>query len=111
MIDWIASELGTRTVLHISRYFPTYKLNEPATSEGILSDLFRLARKKLKFVYLGNLRTSEGKNTYCPNCNTLAISRSGYFTEPTGLSYNGKCLNCGAQVINKDCTGYSGGGT
>jgi pyruvate formate lyase activating enzyme len=99
MIDWIADEIGTGTVLHISRYFPTYKMDEPPTPEKKLLEFFRLARKKLDHVYLGNLRSGEHQNTFCPSCSTLSISRSGYFTEVVGLDHDGRCLNCNETVI------------
>lgn len=99
MVNWIADELGAETVLHISRYFPTYQLNEPPTPEKKLLEFYHLARKRLHYVYLGNLRTSNGQNTYCPACNSLLISRTGYNTDPSGLDYNGKCLNCKQAVI------------
>jgi pyruvate formate lyase activating enzyme len=99
MVGWIAEELGAETVLHISRYFPTYKMNEPPTPEKKLLDLFEMARKKLHHVYVGNLRTGEGQNTYCPNCSTLVISRIGYTTEISGLDREGCCLNCRTDVV------------
>ncbi len=102
MVDWIAGELGPRTVLHISRYFPTYHLDDPPTPEWTMTEFYQLARKKLKFVYLGNIRTGDGQNTYCPACSTLAISRSGYFTELSGIDHQGACLNCGAGMIPRE---------
>ena len=99
MTEWIAGELGPATVLHISRYFPTYKTNEPPTSEKKLLEFFHLARRRLNYVYLGNLRTAAGQNTYCPSCNTTVITRSGYATEVSGLDHSGHCLNCGMEVI------------
>jgi len=99
MVDWIADELGEDTVFHISGYFPTYKLHEPPTPQKMLYELFNIARKRLNHVYLGNVRTDCGQNTYCQSCNTLVISRSGYRTDISVLDHNGLCLNCGAEVI------------
>jgi pyruvate formate lyase activating enzyme len=67
-----------------------------------LQELYDIARKKLKFVFLGNLRTGMGQNTYCPVCNTMVIGRSGYFTEITGLDHLGRCLQCNTEVIKKE---------
>lgn len=102
MINWIATELGPDTVLHISRYYPTYKLHEPPTPESTLQAFYKIARSKLHYVYLGNIRTPTGQNTFCPACNTLLISRSGYMTEVVGLDHNGNCLNCHAEVFPKE---------
>lgn len=102
MIDWIYNTLGRDTILHISRYYPTYKLKEPATPEKTLQDLFLIAQKKLDHVYLGNLRTETGQDTYCPSCNSQVISRTGYYTNVTGLDHRGRCLNCKASVIPEE---------
>jgi pyruvate formate lyase activating enzyme len=55
MVDWIAQELGKDTILHISRYFPRYKSQIPLTSESTLKSLFKIAKEKLRYVYLGNV--------------------------------------------------------
>ncbi|MBU0489164.1 MAG: AmmeMemoRadiSam system radical SAM enzyme [Bacteroidetes bacterium] len=55
MCDWIASECGSDTVLHISRYFPRYQLRESPTPIDMMRRFEILAREKLKFVYLGNV--------------------------------------------------------
>ena len=41
--------------LHLSRYFPRYKLNRPATPIETLYQLRTIAEKYLKYVYLGNV--------------------------------------------------------
>lgn len=102
MVDWIAGSLGENTVLHISRYYPNYKLQEPPTPASVLADFFKIARSKLQHVYIGNLRTGEGQHTFCPGCNTVVINRSGYQADITGLDHAGCCLNCQAEVINRD---------
>jgi pyruvate formate lyase activating enzyme len=102
MVDWINTELGQDTVLHISRYYPTYQLDEPPTPEYTLEKFYEIARKKLDHVYLGNIRTDMGQNTYCPSCNSQVISRTGYYTNVTGLDHRGHCLNCQALVIPEE---------
>ncbi len=85
MIDWIAGELGECTPLHLSRYFPHHKMTRKATPAETLQDLYGIARNKLHYVYLGNMSSAEGQNTYCPNCSELLISRNGYQTEIVGI--------------------------
>jgi len=101
MVSWIAKELGPETVLHISRYYPTYKLNEPATSETKLKQLYKIARSKLQYVYIGNLRTIEGQNTVCPDCKTTVINRNGYSTKLTQLDKRGRCSQCNGGIISE----------
>ena len=56
--SWIA-ELGsgrgsTEIALHISRYFPRFNLDKPATSVDLIYRLADVARKNLKHVFTGN---------------------------------------------------------
>ncbi|MCQ9207927.1 MAG: AmmeMemoRadiSam system radical SAM enzyme [Omnitrophica bacterium] len=55
LVDWIAEKLGEDTPLHFSRYFPCYKIDIPPTSKEKLKTAEDIARKKLRYVYLGNL--------------------------------------------------------
>jgi len=101
MVDWIADEIGKDAVLHISKYFPTYKMSEIATPDKTLLEFYKIASNKLDYVYLGNMRSNKGQNTYCPNCHSLVIERSGYFTDTNGLKANGKCMNCNKSIIKE----------
>jgi pyruvate formate lyase activating enzyme len=100
MVDWIYKELGENTVLHLSRYFPHYKMTIAGTPISTLESLYNIAREKLHYVYLGNVVCSNGQNTYCPFCNNLIIGRSGYFTSVTGIDKDGKCQKCKKVVPN-----------
>lgn len=77
---WIAS-ISPRIPLHISRYFPMNKMTEAPTPLSILRRNYEIAKKYLSYVYLGNIADDKGSNTYCPNCNTLLVERSGYFVK------------------------------
>ncbi len=99
MVNWIADELGEETVLHLSRYFPTYKMSAPPTQPGVLENFYNLAKGRLKHVYLGNLSTSAGQHTHCSHCDRIVIDRSRYNTWLKGLDDKGSCSNCGQQVI------------
>ena len=100
MVKWIKENLGKDVVLHISRYYPTYKLTIEATSVQKMIQLNEIAKNYLDHVYLGNVLLSEGNNTFCPNCNEMLISRSGYFTKLRSINKNGDCTNCGMHVLN-----------
>ena len=54
MAYWI-SQIDKNIPLHITRYFPAYKMNNPPTSLDILTELKEHADKYLKYVYLGNV--------------------------------------------------------
>jgi len=101
MVKWIADELGRETVFHISRYFPTYKMGHTATPVSTLGMLYEIALEHLDYVYLGNVRTQDGQNTYCRNCGELALSRDGYVTTWEGLDEKGNCAKCSEHIISK----------
>ena len=56
LADWISGlEGGSKIPLHISRFFPRYKMTDrPATDVDVIYKLADIARDKLKFVYTGN---------------------------------------------------------
>ena len=55
MVGWIYDNLGPDVPLHFSRYFPQYKMELPQTDMKALLKAYEIARKKLKYVYLGNV--------------------------------------------------------
>lgn len=56
LTEWIAGlEGGSNIPLHISRFFPRYKMTDrPATDIGVIYKLADIARDRLNFVYTGN---------------------------------------------------------
>jgi pyruvate formate lyase activating enzyme len=96
--DWIAGELGKNVPLHLSRYYPMYKRNDPATSLENLERLYEAASERLSYVYLGNTHTNDGQNTTCPVCHRIVTVRSGYTTTTKDLDNKGNCSNCGTQI-------------
>ncbi|MGB9789838.1 AmmeMemoRadiSam system radical SAM enzyme [Thermotoga caldifontis] len=95
---WIAS-LDRSIPLHLSRYYPSYKYNAPATSPAFLIEAYNLARKYLDFVYIGNLWDPEYEKTVCPDCGTLSIARRGYEVQIVGLDAEGRCSKCGRKIV------------
>jgi pyruvate formate lyase activating enzyme len=93
LIDFIA-ELDDEIPLHFSRYFPHYKYDIPPTPESTLRDAWELARKKLKYVYVGNISMEGAQDTRCPECSELLIRRSYFATEIVGLT-GCNCRKCG----------------
>ena len=94
LVDFVAS-VNPKIPLHFSRYFPNYKFDAPATSEFKLREAFKIAREKLEFVYLGNIMIEQGRDTVCPNCETVNIQRSGYHTRVLAVDTDGRCKSCG----------------
>lgn len=100
MCKWIAAELGPDTVLHLSRYFPRYELNQYPTPPEVLFNLYDLAKSHLKHVYIGNLATELHSNTFCPNCGKTLIERTYFHINCVGIDNLGNCTSCGTKVLN-----------
>ncbi len=103
LVDFIAVNLGKDTPLHISRYFPRYKMNNKLTPETSLLNAYKIACEKLDYVYLGNISAYNGGNTYCPACNTLLVERNNYLTEVSidlikDSAGKGLCKHCGFAI-------------
>ena len=93
LVDWV-NDLGSDTVLHFSRYFPHYKLDNPPTPEERLLFAYNTAKTKLKYVYVGNIIGVANSDTLCAKCGATLIRRNGYQIKIAGLDGN-KCAKCG----------------
>lgn len=103
MCKWIVDNLGNDTPLHFSAYHPDYKLiSHSATPSATLEQAYTIAKEeKLQHVYIGNVRTSNGNNTYCPKCNNLLIERMGYTISKINLREDNTCPKCGNATLIK----------
>ena len=96
---WVKENLGSETPLHFSRFFPHHKMQHlPWTSPKTLDMAREIAMSEgLYYVYIGNLRSKAGQNTYCPNCKRLLIERSGYTILQNQLR-DGRCPDCDREI-------------
>jgi pyruvate formate lyase activating enzyme len=101
LVDFVAG-LSDRIPVHFSRYFPSYQMDLPPTPMESLQKAFLLAKRKLKYVFIGNAYIPNTSNTYCPQCNNLLVKRNGYHTAVVGIK-DRKCGNCGvlADVVTR----------
>lgn len=96
LVSWIASNLGSDTPLHFSAYYPSYKMNLPPTPPERVLHALEIASEKLHYVYAGNIRSTAGSDTFCPNCHTRLIRRVGYMVE-SNLTEN-RCPHCNGKL-------------
>ena len=96
LVDFVAA-LSDRIPLHFSRYFPCYQMDLPPTPVQSLQNAFLLAKRKLKYVFVGNAYIPNTSNTYCAECNNLLVKRNGYHTSVVGIK-DKRCGNCGSAV-------------
>jgi pyruvate formate lyase activating enzyme len=99
-VKWISSNTGRETPLHISRYFPRYRMSVQMTLEETLLNLWEIASEHLDFVYLGNTHRSIGQNTHCPSCGSLVTVRKGYDTTHLKTGQKGECSECGKLIYS-----------
>ncbi|NRT70439.1 AmmeMemoRadiSam system radical SAM enzyme [Clostridium beijerinckii] len=92
--EFIAS-VDKNIPLHLSRYFPRYKMENEATKIEKITEAQNEAKKYLKHVYVGNVQGVDN-NTYCDNCNELLIERNGYSTNV--FIKDNKCQKCGEEI-------------
>ena len=100
MVRWIAAETGDQSVLHLSRYFPSYLMKIQGTPVNTLNDLFDIAKKHLKYVYLGNIVDTPRDTTFCDKCNNALIIRMPGNVVISGMDKKGNCMNCGNHVVD-----------
>jgi pyruvate formate lyase activating enzyme len=98
MCRWLVRNAGPDVPLHLSRFYPHYKLkNLPPTPLKTLLEARDTAMEAgLRYVYIGNIR-SKAENTYCHNCGKPLIKRHGYFVAQTNIQ-NSKCKFCDTLV-------------
>lgn len=99
LAKWVRMNLGSDIPLHFSRFFPQYKMQHllPTPLET-LDVARRIAMEEgLYYVYIGNIRSEEGENTYCPGCHKMLIVRQGYVVVQNNLK-DGCCHVCGKKI-------------
>lgn len=102
MARWVAENVGEYTPLHISRYFPSYKMTNPLTPVSTLENFYDIASDFLKYVFLGNIPDETRSVTHCPACGKILIRRNIYSVNKIALGKNSTCNFCLAEtgIIN-----------
>jgi pyruvate formate lyase activating enzyme len=101
LTNYIAGNLGRDTPLHLSRYFPRYRMSAPPTPADTLHLARVIAVEKLDYVYIGNTGGQEWTDTKCPSCAAVLIKRKGYSVTCTaglissGTAGRAACPSCG----------------
>jgi len=89
------SNLDPNIPLHLSRYYPNYKMDLPATDVQVMLKGREIASKHLNYVYIGNVANVDN-STYCPECGNLLVERNIYsikihIDQPV-------CPRCGCEI-------------
>ncbi len=90
---WIKENLSDTVPIHFSRFMPMFRMQEiEPTPKKTLLRAEKIARKHLRYVYIGNMHTESGSDTRCPDCQDLLIKRDYYTTE---VHLHGSKCRCG----------------
>jgi pyruvate formate lyase activating enzyme len=99
MCRWIKENLGQDTPLHLTRFYPNYKLTHLSpTPVSTLESAYEIAKKNgLRYVYIGNVPGHIYNSTFCPSCNRKVIHRTNFDVLEMNV-VNGKCKFCNSPL-------------
>ncbi len=99
MAQFLVNDLGPETPWHISRFHPTYKLTDRASTPVQTLEMARDIGFKsgLKYVYTGNVPGDSGESTFCYRCGQMVIERWGFQVRKLRMQ-DGRCTQCDASI-------------
>ncbi len=97
LADWISENCGRSVPCHLTAYHPSYRYGGAATTDAILKNARYIFRKKLEYVYLGNVTIPGVSDTICANCGATVVKRVVFDVDASGMRPDGSCAKCGAK--------------
>ncbi len=76
-------------------YMMIYALPTPVETFETAHDIAK--KEGMRFVYTGNAPGHKYENTYCPQCGTLLVDRTGFMVSEYNIK-DGKCPRCGEEI-------------
>jgi pyruvate formate lyase activating enzyme len=100
LCKFVHDELGPDTPIHFLRFHPDYKMMEFGyTPIETLEKHHSVAKQEgLRYAYIGNVPGHPLENTYCPECNNVAVRRYGFSIASWKLDDDNCCKNCGYPI-------------
>lgn len=97
-------EVGRDTPLHFSRFYPAYRSREYGLTRVTPVERLEQARARaleegLDYVYVGNVPSHKGENTFCPSCGWLLIQRRGFSVLRYSVTGDGRCPECDRSIL------------
>jgi len=98
-VKWIMDNLSADIPVHFTRFHPDNAMNNvPWTSpESLLKAMDMAMDAGLNNVYVGNIISEEGSDTYCPECGAVVIRRTGYLVNIVAME-GLRCKGCGHRL-------------
>ncbi|MBN1432547.1 MAG: AmmeMemoRadiSam system radical SAM enzyme [Methanomicrobiaceae archaeon] len=99
LVSWVIENLGPEIPMHFTAFHPDFRMTDvPATPVKTLENIHDMAVEKgVQYVYTGNIPTHPYNNTYCYECGSLLIERSGFTGAVRGLDGDA-CSKCGTKI-------------
>ena len=97
--EWVRDTLDPDVPVHFTRFHPDFEMTDvPMTSVDTVMRCREIGMERgLNYVYVGNVLTEDGNNTYCPECGKAVVKRLGYLVDVVGLDGD-RCSNCGHRI-------------
>jgi len=97
---WVHDSLGANTPWHVTRSHPSAEMHDfSPTPKATLERAVALGQQAgLHFIYVGNVPGMDAENTYCYQCGALTVKRTGWQVTLLGVTREGKCSRCGADL-------------
>ena len=97
--EWVRDTLDPDVPVHFTRFHPDYEMTDvPMTPVDTVMRCREIGMERgLNYVYVGNVLTEDGDNTYCPECGEAVVKRLGYLVDVVGLDGD-RCSNCGHRI-------------
>lgn len=94
-VSWVRDNLSVNVPIHFTRFHPDNGMDDvPWTPLDTMVKAMDIATEAgMNYVYLGNVLTEGGSDTYCPECGTTVIKRTGYLVDICGLNGD-RCVSC-----------------
>lgn len=100
LFGWLAGHAGCEIPLHLSRFFPAFRMTHlpPTPLATLLRARERAKAAGLKHVYVGNAEVSDGDDTFCAGCGARVVTRQRYVVTANRVKPDGGCPACGRPV-------------
>jgi pyruvate formate lyase activating enzyme len=92
-------EVGAKTPLHFTRYFPAYKFDNSPTKLEKLEAAYEMAKREgILYPYVGNADGHKYESTYCPGCGEKLVKRHGHYILKYSITKNNQCPTCRTHI-------------
>lgn len=93
--NWMREHLGPHVPLHLSAFFPHWKMQDlpPTSAIALKKARIQAIDCGLNYVYTGNIHDPSGSTTTCTGCGATLIQRTGLTVDQSNLR-GGVCTHC-----------------